>query len=268
MGGDRDRGRRGVLRRCRPQNLRAGDHEVPKRDRGEGPHRDRRLPTGRRHPIGVAKLAALQASHRGGERVLYRRRDGDARRLRYPSRVPGGQIRGDGTQTWTVRRRRYDRSTPAPNPVAPSHGVLVVRRSDPRRAGVRDGAPQRGRAPSAVARQSARIRGADHRQRAARGAGNQAERAQRPVRRRGCDHQGARRGPWAARRPRTGRHRRSRNRPHGARRRRRGADPAGKELRTAFEKESRISSAIFQTEDAKEGPRAFAEKRPPVWKAT
>src|SRR5438445_5087342 len=39
----------------------------------------------------------------------------------------------------------------------------------------------------------------------------------------------------------------------------------GKELRTAFEKESRISSAIFQTEDAKEGPKAFAEKRPPVW---
>ena len=41
----------------------------------------------------------------------------------------------------------------------------------------------------------------------------------------------------------------------------------GKEMRTAFEKESRISSAIFQTEDAKEGPRAFAEKRKPVWKA-
>src|SRR5216684_3728808 len=41
----------------------------------------------------------------------------------------------------------------------------------------------------------------------------------------------------------------------------------GKELRTAFEKESRISSAIFQTEDAKEGPRAFAEKRKPVWQA-
>jgi enoyl-CoA hydratase len=41
----------------------------------------------------------------------------------------------------------------------------------------------------------------------------------------------------------------------------------GKELRTAFEKESRISSTIFQTEDAKEGPKAFAEKRPPVWKA-
>jgi enoyl-CoA hydratase len=41
----------------------------------------------------------------------------------------------------------------------------------------------------------------------------------------------------------------------------------GKELRTAFEKESRISSAIFRTEDAKEGPRAFAEKRPPVWQA-
>jgi enoyl-CoA hydratase len=39
----------------------------------------------------------------------------------------------------------------------------------------------------------------------------------------------------------------------------------GKELRTAFEKESRISSAIFRTEDAKEGPKAFAEKRKPIW---
>jgi len=38
-----------------------------------------------------------------------------------------------------------------------------------------------------------------------------------------------------------------------------------KELRTAFENESRISSAIFRSEDAKEGPRAFAEKRKPNW---
>jgi len=41
----------------------------------------------------------------------------------------------------------------------------------------------------------------------------------------------------------------------------------GKELRTPFEKESKLSSYIFQTEDAKEGPRAFAEKRPPAWQA-
>lgn len=41
----------------------------------------------------------------------------------------------------------------------------------------------------------------------------------------------------------------------------------GKELRTAFEKESRLSSQIFRTEDAKEGPKAFAEKRDPIWKA-
>jgi enoyl-CoA hydratase len=38
-----------------------------------------------------------------------------------------------------------------------------------------------------------------------------------------------------------------------------------KQLRTPFEKESRLSSSIFQTEDAKEGPQAFAEKRKPVW---
>jgi len=41
----------------------------------------------------------------------------------------------------------------------------------------------------------------------------------------------------------------------------------GKDLRTAFEKESKLSSAIFQTEDAKEGPKAFAEKRKPNWQA-
>ena len=41
----------------------------------------------------------------------------------------------------------------------------------------------------------------------------------------------------------------------------------GKDLRTAFEKESKLSSWIFQTEDAKEGPKAFAEKRPPKWQS-
>lgn len=44
-------------------------------------------------------------------------------------------------------------------------------------------------------------------------------------------------------------------------------DGLAKELRTPFEKESKLSSAIFQTEDAKEGPKAFAEKRPPRWQA-
>jgi enoyl-CoA hydratase len=41
----------------------------------------------------------------------------------------------------------------------------------------------------------------------------------------------------------------------------------GKELRSPFEKESRISSTVFQSEDAKEGPLAFKEKRKPVWQA-
>jgi enoyl-CoA hydratase len=41
----------------------------------------------------------------------------------------------------------------------------------------------------------------------------------------------------------------------------------GKDLRTAFEEESKLSSWIFQTEDAKEGPKAFAEKRAPNWQA-
>ena len=39
----------------------------------------------------------------------------------------------------------------------------------------------------------------------------------------------------------------------------------GRDLRSPFEKESKLSSAIFQTADAKEGPRAFAEKRRPAW---
>ena len=38
-----------------------------------------------------------------------------------------------------------------------------------------------------------------------------------------------------------------------------------RDLRSPFEKESKLSTAIFQTEDAKEGPKAFAEKRPPIW---
>lgn len=42
-------------------------------------------------------------------------------------------------------------------------------------------------------------------------------------------------------------------------------DGLGKGLRTPFEKESKLSSTIFQTEDAREGPKAFAEKRAPNW---
>jgi enoyl-CoA hydratase len=36
-------------------------------------------------------------------------------------------------------------------------------------------------------------------------------------------------------------------------------------LEEAYGLEQELSSQIFQTEDAKEGPKAFAEKRPPVW---
>ncbi|MGI8796885.1 MAG: enoyl-CoA hydratase-related protein [Acidimicrobiia bacterium] len=39
----------------------------------------------------------------------------------------------------------------------------------------------------------------------------------------------------------------------------------GMSLRDAYKNESQISSEIFSTEDAKEGPKAFAEKRPPNW---
>lgn len=39
------------------------------------------------------------------------------------------------------------------------------------------------------------------------------------------------------------------------------------DLQSAYENETRHSDRIFETEDAKEGPRAFAEKRPPRWQA-
>jgi len=39
----------------------------------------------------------------------------------------------------------------------------------------------------------------------------------------------------------------------------------GMNLKDAYRNESAISSKIFQTEDAKEGPKAFAEKRTPNW---
>ncbi|OBH45841.1 enoyl-CoA hydratase/isomerase family protein [Mycobacterium mantenii] len=38
-------------------------------------------------------------------------------------------------------------------------------------------------------------------------------------------------------------------------------------LEAAYDNETRHSDRIFETEDAKEGPRAFAEKRPPRWHA-
>ena len=39
------------------------------------------------------------------------------------------------------------------------------------------------------------------------------------------------------------------------------------DLDAAYENETRHSDRVFATEDAKEGPRAFAEKRPPRWQA-
>jgi enoyl-CoA hydratase len=37
------------------------------------------------------------------------------------------------------------------------------------------------------------------------------------------------------------------------------------DMRSAYKLESAISQEVFATEDAKEGPKAFAEKRDPVW---
>ncbi len=38
------------------------------------------------------------------------------------------------------------------------------------------------------------------------------------------------------------------------------------DMKEAYRIESSLSSEVFSSEDAVEGPRAFAEKRPPVWK--
>jgi enoyl-CoA hydratase len=36
-------------------------------------------------------------------------------------------------------------------------------------------------------------------------------------------------------------------------------------LKEAFEQELALAAEVFMSEDAKEGPRAFAEKRKPLW---
>ena len=38
------------------------------------------------------------------------------------------------------------------------------------------------------------------------------------------------------------------------------------DMREAYKIESELSGQVFSSEDATEGPKAFAEKRPPVWK--
>ena len=39
------------------------------------------------------------------------------------------------------------------------------------------------------------------------------------------------------------------------------------DMKAAYKIESELASGVFQTEDAKEGPKAFAEKRTPIWQA-
>ena len=166
---------------------------------GGGPHRDQRLPPRRRHAGGAAQLAALQADHRRGERVLHRRRHGDARRRRHPRRVSRGEVRGHGAEARPVRGRRHHGAAAAPDPVAAGDGVPALRRPHPGAARVRDGPAQRGRPAGAAARHGARVRAPHHRERAARGAGHEAERARRVSTSTSADHADPRRGEGAAR---------------------------------------------------------------------
>jgi len=41
---------------------------------------------------------------------------------------------------------------------------------------------------------------------------------------------------------------------------------AGRALREALDEGWRLFEPVYESEDAQEGPRAFLEKRPPVWK--
>jgi enoyl-CoA hydratase len=43
-------------------------------------------------------------------------------------------------------------------------------------------------------------------------------------------------------------------------------ETSGLPLADAFQREVQNAARVMQSEDAKEGPRAFAEKRPPIWK--
>ena len=44
-------------------------------------------------------------------------------------------------------------------------------------------------------------------------------------------------------------------------------DGAITDEKARWDRSNRETRAVFKSEDAKEGPLAFAEKRPPVWKA-
>ncbi len=147
VGRDRHRCRRSILLGRRPEEVRARDHQVPGRDRGEGHHRGQRVPPRRRHPRRAAQLAALQAGRRGRQRVLHRRRHGDARGLRHPRCVPGSEVRRHGTQARVVRGRRNDRAPAAPDPVGAGDGIPPVRRPRSGRARARDGFVECHRSP-------------------------------------------------------------------------------------------------------------------------
>ena len=43
------------------------------------------------------------------------------------------------------------------------------------------------------------------------------------------------------------------------------SSPLGLPLKEAYKVESELAKLVFHSEDAKEGPRAFAEKRDPKW---
>ena len=127
-----------------------------------GRHRDRRVPARRRHQGGAARRQDLQADHRRGQRLLRRRRHGDARRVDIRVACPEatfgvmepkrGLFAGGGT---TVR---LPRQIPFPQAME----FLLCADLIPADRGARDGPAQRGRARGRAARHGLRVRPPHH----------------------------------------------------------------------------------------------------------
>ena len=264
VGRDHHRRRRRVLHRRRPQDLHPRDHQVPEADR-RGGARPRSTATAsttaRRRCCATSTLckpivAAVNGfCTAGGMEML----GGVDIRVACPEakfavmEPKRGLFAGGGT---TVR---LPRQIPWPQAME----FLLCADLIPARARLRDGVAQRGRPARAAARHRVRVRSPHHRERAARGAGHEAERAPGPVPRRERDQAHPQGGASAAPGPRDPRARRPRGREgcdHVPRRT--CSTDLGKELRTAFEDESKLSSLDLPDRGRQGGPEGVRREAP------